>query len=78
MVNRRCVKATKIKGIDIPEGMVIAVDVLSLHNDPNYWENPEEFNPSRFSSNKKINPYVYCPFGIGPRVIIFVYNYMVR
>jgi cytochrome P450 len=41
--------ATKIKDMDIPTGMSVTVDVLSLHYDPEYWgpTDPEEFYPSR-------------------------------
>jgi cytochrome P450 len=69
-VNRRCIFPTQIKGIDFSTDSVIAVDVLSLHNDPEYWDNPEEFNPLRFAPDNKINPLVYIPFGIGPRICI--------
>ena len=69
-VNRRCIESTNIKGIDIPKNTVIAVDVESLHNDPKYWLSPDEFNPMRFHPDNKINPLVYIPFGIGPRICI--------
>jgi cytochrome P450 family 3 subfamily A len=69
-VNRRCISPTEIKGIQFNTDSVVAVDVLSLHSDPEYWENPEEFNPLRFSPDNKINPLVYIPFGIGPRICI--------
>jgi cytochrome P450 len=69
-VNRRCICPTQIKGIDIASESVVAVDVLTLHNDPEYWNKPEEFNPLRFAPENKINPLVYMPFGIGPRICI--------
>ena len=41
---------TKVKGINIPKNLVIAVDVLSIHYDAEVWgpEDPYEFNPMRF------------------------------
>ena len=54
----------------MPEGLVITVDALSLHFDATYWINPNEFNPSRFSNDSKVNPMAYMPFGIGPRICI--------
>lgn len=59
-----------VKGINMSPGLIIAVDVLSLHNDPEYWTDPDRFNPERFSSSNKINPLVYIPFGIGSRLCI--------
>ena len=50
VVTRRCTKATQVKGIDIPEDQLIAVDVLSLHYNPEYWGevDPNVFYPERF------------------------------
>jgi cytochrome P450 len=68
-VTRRCVKQTTIKGIDIPVNLVVAVDVLSIHYDQELWgpEDPNEFNPSRFSCERKRHPMAYQAFGQGPR-----------
>jgi len=68
-VTRRCTKQTQINGLTIPVDLVIAVDVLSLHYDPEYWGpvSPEEFYPLRFEDETKINPCVYFGFGLGPR-----------
>jgi cytochrome P450 family 3 subfamily A len=48
-VNRRCTKATVVKGIQIPEDMTVVVDVLSIHYNPEYWGSvdPNEFYPLR-------------------------------
>lgn len=48
---------TRIGELEIPEDLVIAVDVLSLHYDPKYWGkvDPNKFYPERltFSTSKK-------------------------
>lgn len=46
---RRCRQATRIKGIDIPENLTIAANVLSLHYDSKYWGDidPNIFYPER-------------------------------
>ena len=38
---------TKIKDIDFPVGLSVTVDVLSLHYDPEHWQDPQNFNPER-------------------------------
>jgi cytochrome P450 len=50
-MTRRCTKSTQVKGIDIPEDLLIAIDVLSLHYNPEYWGevDPNVFYPLRFS-----------------------------
>ena len=69
MIARRCTKATKVKGIDMPLDFVVAVDVLSIHYDPQLWgpHNPNEFHPERFSPEYKRNPLAFLAFGVGPR-----------
>ena len=57
------------QGFRIPKGIAIIIPIWAIHHNPDYWENPEVFNPDRFSSKnrKKINPLTYLPFGYGPR-----------
>jgi cytochrome P450 len=64
VINRRCIEETEIKGIRIPKGLLISVDVLSLHYNPEYWGqvDPNEFYPLRFKDSN-INKQAYLPFG---------------
>lgn len=56
----------------IKEGMSVMVPTYNLHHNPNYWTDPENFDPERFSAENKhlIHPAAYLPFGLGVRVCL--------
>ncbi|XP_066599290.1 uncharacterized protein [Prorops nasuta] len=66
----------KIPGTDltIEKGTAVLIPMLGLHYDPDYFPQPEKFDPERFSEgNLKTRPStVYLPFGAGPRICIGV------
>lgn len=55
--------------IVIEKGVNIMISVYAIHHDPEYYPDPEKFNPDRFESEevKKRNPMTWLPFGDGPR-----------
>ena len=63
---------TTLGGYRIPKGTFVYSNLYSVHHDPKYWKNPEEFNPERFlDSNGKfhLDP-AFAAFGLGPRICL--------
>lgn len=56
-------------GIKLPKGSAAVIPIYAMHHDPEYFPEPELFNPDRFSKENvgSIRPYTYLPFGAGPR-----------
>ncbi|KAJ8936058.1 hypothetical protein NQ318_004959 [Aromia moschata] len=73
-ITRECVKEYKVPddNLTIEKGVICTIPIRGIHYDEKYFENPNEFNPDRFSEdNKKTrHPYSHLPFGEGPRVCI--------
>ncbi|XP_062852467.1 cytochrome P450 2U1 [Trichomycterus rosablanca] len=63
-------KTTEFRGYTIPKGTVILPNLWSVHRDPTVWENPDDFNPSRFldEQGQLLRKEFFIPFGIGRRV----------
>lgn len=69
---RKCAQDFKIPETDlvIPKGTTIQINTFSLHRDPDYFPEPEKFDPERFNDQnvKNIKPFTFLPFGEGPRI----------
>ncbi|XP_017490055.1 PREDICTED: probable cytochrome P450 6v1 [Rhagoletis zephyria] len=52
----------------VRRGMPVYISNLAIHHDPQYWPEPERFDPQRFTpDNRKLQtPMSYLPFGAGP------------
>ncbi|XP_030745865.1 probable cytochrome P450 6a21 isoform X1 [Sitophilus oryzae] len=74
VIPRVCSKDYQIPGTDvvIEKGVRVQIPVWGLHKDPDYYPNPEVFNPENFSEeNKAKRPdFTFLPFGEGPRMCI--------
>lgn len=59
----------ELAGYRIPAGTVLFVSSLVMHHLPWLWENPEVYDPYRFSPerSKDRHPYAFLPFIHGPR-----------
>ncbi|XP_044740005.1 probable cytochrome P450 313a4 [Chrysoperla carnea] len=69
VISREASKDIKIGNYTIPKGTNILIPIFTIHRNPEYWENPLKFDPERFTAEniKNRHPYVYIPFGAGPR-----------
>ncbi len=59
---------TTLCGYDIPEGAMIISNLWALHHDPDFWDDPEKFNPERFmdeDGNVVHHEEHLIPFSIG-------------
>lgn len=74
LTDRMCVKEYDCEYGDGAEfrfekGVTFWIPIYGIHHDPNYFPEPEKFDPERFSDENKHNivPGTYMPFGVGPR-----------
>ena len=69
MVDRMAVADDRVGDVAIPRGSMVIVYVYGAHHAPRYWENPDNFDPNRFTkeNDKLRTPFTYLPFGAGPR-----------
>jgi len=48
-----------VNGIHIPKGMILTPSA-SIMRDPEYWENPEDFDPERYLCEQLLAKLVHC------------------
>lgn len=72
MFDRLAMEDAVIEGIDVPAGTMMGIYIYGAHRNPEFWTEPDRFDPSRFTKeNKKTRPmYAHLPFGGGPRKCI--------
>lgn len=69
---RRAVGDDVIGGYFVPKGSRLIISAYVTQRHPKLWEEPERFDPGRFSPERSKNRhrYAYFPFGGGPRQCI--------
>ncbi len=72
MIGRRALAPDQIGGYKVGANTVIAICAYTLHRHPQFWDQPEVFDPERFrpGAARLLHKYAYIPFGAGPRACI--------
>ena len=68
MLLRRTVNACTIDDVQVPADTMVCVPVAFLQRHPDFWSNPNTFDPSRFDEGReehKRHPFMWMPFGGG-------------
>ncbi len=69
---RHAIEADEIGGYPIPAGQAVSISPYVMHRHPEFWEDPDTFNPERFSPKQvaQRHRFAYIPFAAGPRQCI--------
>lgn len=73
VIPRKTVRDVEFKGYLIPKGSFIMISPIVTHHMPQWWSDPERFDPERFAEGRaehKRHPYQYLPFGGGAHMCI--------
>ena len=69
---RQAKEADEVCGFKVTPGLQVMISPWVLHRHRRLWDNPELFDPTRFTkeASEKRARFAYLPFGGGPRVCI--------
>jgi len=72
IISRKATEEIHYNGVTIPKDHIVGFDINHIHHSPDIWENPESFDPERFSAERKkgMHRFAYLPFSLGPRQCI--------
>ncbi len=72
LLARNVLKADQIYDREIRPNDTVFLNIFSLHRHSMLWQNPDAFDPERFSPEQVAGRerYQYLPFGAGPRICV--------
>lgn len=68
-VIRKAAHDTELQGVEMRTGDRAVISAFMTHRDPDIFDDPAKFDPTRWIKNKP-GPYQYIPFGGGPRLCL--------
>lgn len=69
-IDRVNIEADEHEGMEVPAGSNLLFSVIEIHKHKDFWDRPNEFDPTRFDNNAGMKHQAYFPFGAGPRMCI--------
>ena len=72
LLTRRSIEADSVGGHAIAPKTDVFISPYIVHRHPDYWADPERFEPDRFEASQvtQRNRFCYLPFALGPRACI--------
>jgi enediyne biosynthesis protein E7 len=69
LLTRKTIEPDTLGGYSIPARTEVFISPYMLHRNPQFWEDPETFDPDRFAGidAKERHRFAYIPFAVGPR-----------
>jgi cytochrome P450 len=71
-MDRQVIHPFELASYSFPVGTLLVLSSYTLHRNPDYFPDPERFDPERFAPGKEeaLPRMAYMPFGDGPRVCL--------
>lgn len=71
-ITRTALHDVAVGGYPLRKGDIVSVPIYTIHRRPEFFPDPERFDPDRFlpENEKRLPRYAFMPFGAGPRICI--------
>ncbi len=67
LLSRRAVQRGSFENLEIPDESLVLICPWLMHRNPEFFPNPDTFDPERWLNPPTLPPYAFIPFGAGPR-----------
>jgi cytochrome P450 len=71
-ITRTALRDVTVGGYQLRKGDIVSVPIYTIHRRPEFYPDPERFDPDRFlpENEKRLPRHAFMPFGAGPRICI--------